>query len=135
MGESFEVRRNKRLRVKSRDVMDDARDEEGKKVRNSIRWKVLSKYMRKIQPTCPDPFGVHGAKVVPSEEVHHIEPILEAPHKAYDPSNLISLCRSCHRRADILNQTDPIYQKQLMKAHQPKREMRVERVMLDNDSN
>lgn len=33
----------------------------------------------------------------PAEEVHHVEPVEVAPHRALDMSNLCCLCRSCHR--------------------------------------
>jgi 5-methylcytosine-specific restriction endonuclease McrA len=31
------------------------------------------------------------------EEVHHIAPRAIAPHRIYDPTNLMTLCRACHR--------------------------------------
>lgn len=35
----------------------------------------------------------------PTEEVHHVEPIADAPHRAYDAANLMALCRDCHAKA------------------------------------
>jgi len=32
----------------------------------------------------------------PGEEVHHIVPRAVAPHRTYDYSNLMTLCRACH---------------------------------------
>lgn len=32
--------------------------------------------------------------------VHHVVPAREAPELAFDPSNLVTLCRPCHGRAE-----------------------------------
>lgn len=31
-----------------------------------------------------------------AQEVHHIRPVSDAPELAYDPTNLMPLCRPCH---------------------------------------
>lgn len=37
-------------------------------------------------------------KLVEATEVHHIEHLEDAPERAFDASNLISLCHRCHNR-------------------------------------
>src|SRR5688572_89294 len=53
------------------------------------RWKKLSAAYRARNPFCEC-----GALV---EDVHHVIPILQAPELAYEWSNLVALCRDCHR--------------------------------------
>ena len=49
---------------------------------------------------CCDPFGDHEREdvVVPTEQVHHIEPVGDNPDRALDESNCAALCASCHDR-------------------------------------
>ena len=77
---------------------------ENNKLRNCNRWRALAKMVVSEQGLCADPFGVHearGEKVL-TEEVHHIVPLELDESLAYTRSNLIGLCRSCHRRADVM---------------------------------
>jgi 5-methylcytosine-specific restriction protein A len=39
---------------------------------------------------------------MPSPQVDHIEDLKDAPNKAYDMSNLRTLCMSCHSKKTIL---------------------------------
>jgi len=32
----------------------------------------------------------------PATQVHHVEPIKDAPHRLLDPTNLKSVCAACH---------------------------------------
>ncbi len=115
MGRSFEQRRREKLRLPSRDVMDNHRDVEGQKVRSSKRWTDLAKIMKARHPVCPDPFGDHKGKVIPSEEVHHIVPIKVNPSLAFEGGNLIPLCRACHKRADNFDKVNPVEQRFMMR--------------------
>lgn len=35
-------------------------------------------------------------RITEATEVHHIEHLEDAPERAYDPSNVVSLCHRCH---------------------------------------
>jgi 5-methylcytosine-specific restriction protein A len=58
------------------------------------RWKVLSQKIRRRDGKCL------MCSITENLTVHHIEPVLVAPDLAFDPTNLITLCRSCHARAE-----------------------------------
>ena len=61
---------------------------------NSTYWNKLSKHIRERDLYMCQICGKQA------EEVHHIEKIEEEPNKAYDETNLISLCHLCHTRAE-----------------------------------
>ena len=65
----------------------------GKEIRNSRRWKATSKHHRMMHPVC-EACGFDLA-----DEVHHRIPVSVSPSLAFDPSNLMALCRACHRVA------------------------------------
>ncbi len=58
-------------------------------------WRKCRERYLDDNPTCEDceAMGV----VVPAVDVHHVEPIAEAPELRLEPSNLIALCKGCHR--------------------------------------
>ena len=60
------------------------------------KWRVCSENFRAHNPLCFD--CSKEGKVTPSQDVHHIVPIREAPHLRLDPKNLVALCRACHNR-------------------------------------
>lgn len=62
----------------------------GRLVRDSRRWKAASRYHRWRHPVC-EACGLNL-----SDEVHHRVPVAKAPELAFDPSNLMALCRACH---------------------------------------
>jgi 5-methylcytosine-specific restriction endonuclease McrA len=55
----------------------------------SGRWRTLRNRWLMQHPTCAR-CGLHG------EEVHHVVPRHVAPHRLYDPTNLMTLCKACH---------------------------------------
>lgn len=64
----------------------------------SRRWKSLRQsILRRDKYQCQicKRYGRHTE----AKEVHHIEHLEDNPARAYDPTNLISLCHACHRRA------------------------------------
>jgi 5-methylcytosine-specific restriction endonuclease McrA len=76
-------------------------------VYNCSRWqKIRARMMARI-PLCPDPFDTHRDRAVAAEEVHHIVPVKANESLSYVMTNLIPLCRSCHKRADNLDSVDP----------------------------
>ena len=68
------------------------------KIRNSVRWKALSRSYRREQPACQDPFGAHRKRgeVVSAAGVHHRVSIQDDPELAFERTNLMSLCAQCH---------------------------------------
>lgn len=56
------------------------------------RWKRLSMVLRARHPVCQQ----CGLDL--TTEVHHVTPIEQAPHLAFEPSNLLCLCRQCHQQ-------------------------------------
>jgi 5-methylcytosine-specific restriction endonuclease McrA len=61
------------------------------RIRNSRKWKRLSKLYRLHHPVCE----ACGENI--SDEVHHRQPISKAPHLAHEWANLMALCKACHR--------------------------------------
>ena len=55
------------------------------------RWKTLSRAYRRAHPLC------QACEARLASEVHHIQPIALAPHRAYDWANLRALCPACHK--------------------------------------
>ena len=115
MGLSFYERRKLvDSRIGKRDATEQKRSHDHDSVYNCTRWHKLRDRMRFFFPICPDPFNVHGLKVVASKEVHHIVPLTADLSLKYDERNLIPLCQSCHRRADKMDEDQPQEQRSLM---------------------
>lgn len=60
------------------------------------RYKIAPQWLAE-HPTCGDPFGVHGAVIVPATQVDHVTPISQGGDRT-SGANLMSLCASCHSR-------------------------------------
>ena len=62
-------------------------------------WRRLSAQILKQRPICQDPFGwhAHTGRYAPATEVHHVEPVENAPERLLDTSNLLALCPECHK--------------------------------------
>jgi 5-methylcytosine-specific restriction protein A len=54
----------------------------------ALRWQILER----------DGFRCVQCQAVGRLEVDHIEPVRDAPEKAFDPANLQTLCPRCHTR-------------------------------------
>lgn len=72
---------------------------------NSIRGSAAYQAIRKNiverdHHLCRVCFLDHGTLATYRLEVHHITPIEEAPSRAYDENNLITLCRNHHELAE-----------------------------------
>jgi len=78
----------KRQRNKERSYASNLRD-------NSTRWRKLSLSIRTRFPIC-----VQEGCGKASKEVHHIVPIEENPSLMYVNSNLVPLCRKCHKKIE-----------------------------------
>lgn len=64
----------------------------------SAKWKHLrKKILRRDKYMCQR--CKRYGRLVEAVEVHHIEHLEDCPERAYDPTNLISLCKACHRKA------------------------------------
>ena len=62
---------------------------------DSARWKrVAAKRMRMDGYKCQ--ICKRYGRMVEATQVHHIEHLEDAPDRALDITNLISLCRRCH---------------------------------------
>ena len=55
------------------------------------RWRRISRALRRQRPVCE-----HCMNDL-ATEVHHKVPIDHAPHRAFDPDNLMSVCMPCHK--------------------------------------
>ena len=60
------------------------------------KWRKLSERFRDENPLCHD--CLEEGLTEPAIEVHHIIPIREAPHLRLKVSNLVALCRACHKK-------------------------------------
>jgi len=89
-------------RIKTDEPPSNDNDLPERRLRSTNRWKECSKSIRRCNPLCADPLGHHAkdGRPVPSEEVHHIEPLAKRPDLAFDGSNLIALCRKCHEAVE-----------------------------------
>lgn len=69
---------------------------------NTARWRALRRRVLDASPFCAD-CRVDGV-LTEATEVHHTVPVDEGatPERmaalAYDPGNLVALCRECHRK-------------------------------------
>ena len=75
-------------------------DSEAVKVRSSKEWQNVRAAAFARMPLCCDPLGRYPNQAVPTEEIHHIEPLRVAPEKAFLMSNLAGLCKPCHREVE-----------------------------------
>ena len=89
----------------------EARRAERQKVYNTKRWKELRLYMVMKYPLCQD--CLKAGRITPTEEIHHIKSPFrkgltpdEKDRLAYDETNLVALCRECHRKRH--HHDDPI---------------------------
>lgn len=93
--------RDRRARYECHRVSDPARAL-AKKIRSTARWTRFSKLFKQNHPICCDPFKVHGEWPPLTAHAHHVTPLIEAPDRAFDESNLASLCTTCHRRVETM---------------------------------
>lgn len=76
------------------------KNQEIAKYYNSSKWVKLRSAYLQANPLCER--CLENEVVKPAEEVHHIKPIgsgtsdLEMMGLAYDPNNLMALCKECH---------------------------------------
>ena len=63
---------------------------------NSTTWKRFRAAIRAARPLCELCLTERRERL--SEQVDHIAPLKEAPHRALDESNVRALCMSCHSR-------------------------------------
>lgn len=75
---------------------EKVRDQKAAAFYRSAQWiKLRNLAMQRAGGLC-EACRRHG-QVVPADEVHHKVPISEDWSRRLDPSNLICLCKSCHR--------------------------------------
>lgn len=68
-------------------------DRVGNAVYRSPRWKAV-----RLEAKRRDKWQCQECGARQRLEVHHLEPIRKAPKRAYDLTNLLTLCGSCHAR-------------------------------------
>ena len=76
------------------------KDTEAQRVHSSRHWKSLSLLVRERDGFVCRACWENGIIKNEGLEVHHIAPINEAPEKALEESNCITLCRDCHELAE-----------------------------------
>ena len=69
---------------------------EADRLRSSMRWQRLRDRVLQREPLCR--LCYRKGLVVMAAEVDHIEPIRDAPERAFDVNNLQPLCKRCHIR-------------------------------------
>ena len=67
-------------------------------IRSSERWKKTARYKKMKNPLC------QWCKKAPTEEVHHIKPLVKYPELAFNLDNLYSVCKKCHGFLDTRTQ-------------------------------
>lgn len=76
---------------------DKRRDKKLVSFYHGVKWKQLRDYIiNRDNYLCQD--CLRSNRLVAAEEVHHIIEVKEDWDKRYDEANLVSLCKSCHRR-------------------------------------
>lgn len=65
-------------------------------------WQQLRAHFLAMHPWCVDCDAAGIA--TESVEVHHEQPIAEAPHRRLDPTNLTALCKSCHSKRTVIEE-------------------------------
>jgi 5-methylcytosine-specific restriction protein A len=88
--------------IKPRDVQrreyDRQHNPEKSRVYNH-EWRALRKAFIQSNPLCADCLSM--GKIVGASEVHHVVAVRKAPERRLDPSNLCSLCTTCHSRRTL----------------------------------
>jgi len=70
-------------------------DSEAVKIRSSKEWQNVRAAAFARMPLCCDPLGRHPNVDVPTEELHHIEPLRVAPEKAFLIKKRLKLYGPC----------------------------------------
>lgn len=91
---------SKRYRIPEKKPMAVRADFDAVKIRSSTEWQRTREQAKKLMPTCCDPLGLHKGVIVPTEEIHHIIPIMVDASKAHEMNNLAGLCKDCHRKVE-----------------------------------
>jgi 5-methylcytosine-specific restriction protein A len=72
--------------------------------RSSRKWQNVRRVKLSMNPICEDPCGDHARRGVTStaKQVHHIVGLMECANdsRAYDLSNLMSVCWKCHAKIE-----------------------------------
>lgn len=79
----------------------DPRLANAKRIRSSGAWATFRADYRKRHPYCADPTRRHVGQQIPTEDVHHIQPLTERPDLAFTESNVIALCVGCHNEVEF----------------------------------
>ena len=86
---------------KQRGAVDDT---EARRLRSTTAWTKFSRYTLMTYPLCADPFNEHNGPVL-AKQVHHIKPLSTHPELLLEPSNVASLCITCHNRIEGLHRS------------------------------
>ena len=72
------------------------------KIRKSRKWLLIRSQVLADNPVCADPFGDHARMGVTrsSQQVHHLQGIVEHPHLWNVQTNLQALCTACHAKVE-----------------------------------
>lgn len=102
LNDSFAKRRNREtpLPLRKDPVHFNKHGNARANVESTARWQKLRRWFFVRNPNCCDPLNRHRFPEQ-AQEVHHVIPVHADESRAMDPSNLASLCRSCHRMIDI----------------------------------
>ena len=65
-------------------------------------WQQLRAHFLAMHPVCAD--CDQAGIATESVEVHHVQPIAQAPHRRLDPANLLALCKSCHSKRTAIEE-------------------------------
>nr|DAN55271.1 MAG TPA: HNH endonuclease [Caudoviricetes sp.] len=76
---------------------DKTRDKKLVNFYHGTKWKQLRDYaLARDNYLCQD--CLDSNRLIAAEEVHHIIEVKDDWSKRYDKDNLVSLCKSCHRK-------------------------------------
>ena len=71
------------------------------------KWRTLrAKVIKRDEAHCQRCIAKHNIVITSQLEVHHIKPRSTYEHLQYEPTNLVTLCKSCNLELGVQEQLD-----------------------------
>ena len=73
---------------------------EASRLRGLRSFQRLRTWLKAVHPRCYNPIGRHRGHPPMAQQVHHIVAAKDSADMAFDATNCVPLCRSCHARVE-----------------------------------
>ena len=73
---------------------------EASRLRGNRNYQRLRTWLKAVHPRCYNPIGRHRGHPPMAQQVHHIVSVVKAADMAFDATNCVPLCASCHARVE-----------------------------------